>query len=458
MLGSRDYFTSVRNLLNDKFMVSLHTLADNELKEAFTLPSFKGVAPEFAGNDLIDLQKIGDAAIDLALLRILANRNFSGDRLHDVKVPLVGNSPEQPLNRLFSEWKLERFVLGTETSYSPHQKADVVEALFGLLSRKGLLTDEAVERIFAAFLPKKLEKPEARKSAPKASEFAVLSTEALKIIIKLDRDAVRALSDDIIKVILEKIIVTPCGDIDPLISRLATIANEYKNEILFSFANNEHLSFEKFKKIFTIPAQRRAFPIHSDVAGLGYAPLKFLKLNLHFQIESYMRENLAKVWIRGLKTAASPDKAKEYAEALKAISSDLKGHDFLIAAYVALDKDKKALLPKFKPLEHLADCISYSEDDDNCMLSISKAVPKLLSLPPEDFKACFGLLAKETYLVTYIKDEIKARMKPPANEKTCNKYRAYLQCFEEAATPASPALVLATARGGAGAATSSPAP
>ncbi|MDF2691286.1 MAG: hypothetical protein K0S29_1141 [Gammaproteobacteria bacterium] len=460
--GPRTHMGNIKEFLQQKFQLASYSfnITDAELYEAFTLPSFKAAAPKFADKDLSQLQLIGDRALDAAILRILRKRNFAGS-FHDKRVQLVGNEPEQPLNKLFDEWNLGHYVRALEDKLSPHQKADVLEAILGLLSDKGLLNDEMIERIFAPFLPPAVPKPAAApKPQPTAADFAALCPEVLKLMIKSDSSQVRALSEQIIKAILEHIIITPCGEIGPLIRRLAVIANEYNTPILMNFANDDRLSLEKFMKIFAVPRQRAALSIFSsspvNIYELGRFPLRFLKLQAHYQFDSYALEALAKAWIAGLKTAASAEESRRYAEALKSISPELKGHEFLIAGFNALTEDKQALLPSFKPFKHLASSVRHSEESEHYWLDQIE-MNKLINLPIEEFKACVGLLDKSKSFAASIKAEIQRRM-APANEKTRKAYLPYLQCFEETIA-ARPALTLASAIGGsASAASHAPAP
>jgi hypothetical protein len=151
-------------------------VTEAEINEIFTSPRLKEAAPAFFPADFKQLQMLGDAALDLHILTLLRERNFAGS-FEDEKKRLVGNGADQPLNQLFDRLGLQAFVLGFEDPLSPHQKADVVEALFGFLQLKGQLKPELIVKLFEAFLPKPVPRPAApralseREALPSAADL-----------------------------------------------------------------------------------------------------------------------------------------------------------------------------------------------------------------------------------------------------------------------------------------------
>ena len=157
------HFDQVKAFLSKElFYCSPYDLTEAEITEIFTSPLLKEAAPEHFPSDFKQLQMLGDAALDLHILTLLRERNFAGS-FEDEKQRLVGNGADQPLNQLFDRLGLKEFFLG-EDSFSPHQKADVVEALLGFLHQKGKLTPALIAKLFESFLPTPIPRP----AAPRA--------------------------------------------------------------------------------------------------------------------------------------------------------------------------------------------------------------------------------------------------------------------------------------------------
>ncbi|MDF2940199.1 MAG: hypothetical protein K0R66_841 [Gammaproteobacteria bacterium] len=457
------YYDGFKRMMQDKLGISTYSLSDDELDEVFTLPSYKAAAeavPGLAKKDLATMQLKGDANLDSVILDILDKRNFRGS-YHNEKVRLVGNDKEQPLNKLYEEWKLDRFVQAIEISLSMHQKADVVEAIFGLLHHKKLLTVELIEKAFGPYLPPKQEAMSAEAAKPKltAPDLAKLDSRALEVTIKRHNDTVRLLADDIIKVIINKIVDTACGDIDTWVERLFLIAKTYDKSLTSNLLNDDRISLEKFQKM--VPHVGNIHMSDFALDNLSKFPSRFLKLRMRCYLNDDSNKTLTKAWMQKLNTA-NAEESKALLNALNKIIPDLKAYEFLITAYHELSEDKKALLPaNLKALEHLVrfvkttDCYDGSKRESYVM--DQTMIKELLDLPSDTIKTCLSLLDKSGPLAGSIKAEIEKRMRDPKmTEKARAKYTSYLACLDEVKPKT--ALPLSSAMGGAGAATSSPAP
>ncbi|MDO8954620.1 MAG: ribonuclease III domain-containing protein [Gammaproteobacteria bacterium] len=447
---------SIKKFFQEKFnpVFSYHDFTDNELGEVFILPSFKAAFPSLVSGDYSKWHVIGDAALDLFILKILKTRNFAGD-VTEEKKRLVGNDAAQPLNILFDEWKLGQFIFADEP-LDTHKKANVVEAILGLLYCKGKLTEAMIEKLFDRFLPKPAAKPpEIALKFPSAAEIACLNPDKIRMLIAYNSEQVTRLANEILKYILDKIVATDIGDIPPWINKLAIIQKLNGADIFAEYLRDNRISREKFGIMFAKPEKLLPFPMYgdsskTDLSDLEKSPLLYSKLKIYRQFTSDQQKQLAKAWLNKLTFAYSPVDKDTFVQALEKIRHELSECEFLIDDYNKLDPSTKALLLSYKPLGHLT-CFAYyySVRQDQ--------VNKLFDLSPELFQEVAAMLNPDGDIVRRLKEEINRRITPPATDKTRKYYQGFLACLVPKPVP-KVALPIASAMGGAGVASAAPAP
>lgn len=433
----------IKALFSEKLGISnLYDITDPECREVFILPSFRAAYSSLGLNDYSRWHLKGDAVLDLFIIEILEDRNFNGS-ITEEKKRLVGNEKNQPLNVLFDEWKLERFILAAEP-LDTHKKANVVEAIFGLLYHKKLLKKEDIEKLFARFLPEKAAKPaEKPKNFPSVEEIAASSPEAIEALIKLSRDQVRVSSKKILTILHEKIVTAELSGLPTLIQRINIIQPLYGEHIFPWLVKDDRISIEKFGRITGKADKLEPFPPYSSIYSLSdleKSPQQYFKLKLHYRFSPEDCQRLVEAWLNNLAKASTPEDIKAYTDAINDVMGNIQNYEILETKFNALSKDKQALFPKLQPLAHIANYRGTQEQ-----------INKLIDLKPEEFKALAALLKNDGYIARHIKIEINQRIAPPTvTDKTRRHYQALLDCFEQKPAAAT-ALPMASAMAGAGA-------
>lgn len=475
---SDEFINSIKKLITEKFSDSrrysssssgsISSLSKAELLEVFTLPSAKASAPKYVGVDFTRLKLIGDGVLDASILKILAKRGVI-DGLHEAKCKLTGNEPDQPLNKLFNEWMLSQLIVGTETELSPHQKADVMEALFGLLSMKEILIDEMVERIFAPYLPVAVSTPAERKETKiTLDELIELPAETLKIFAKTNRDdierhssniililldriskasnkdieiwvdkvvslaeinGIKRAQNNVIRVLVEKIRKSPIEEIDSLLKNFAKLSHAFREYNEYgALLKDESFSLEKFAKLaqYIKPADDR-------FTGLNPAdnPLEFLKLESANPKQALSKFDLLQIHrcLEKLAAEHDPNKQKMYGLILeKAFSLGIPFGDAILINYKALRSEKKALLPSYAPLDYFPVSVYAETLLGHVFKSNPAAMNQLLGLSIEEFRKGFKLLHPECEIVKSTKQEVENRMKISGYKKR-EHYQQYLDCL-----------------------------
>lgn len=394
--------------------------SDAEILEAITMADVRGAAPTRFPKDMNQLQKLGDAALNRHVIRILRKKGFTGS-FEEEKARLLGNEATQPLNQLFDRLQLKDFILSLSPvgTLSPHQKADAVEAIFGLLDTHNLIDDAMIENLFKDFLPK-VEKPEAAvpRTELTSAEICTLPSSILPVLIKTQPQKVERLADELLAMIAKDFASKPSIDKE-MLARANTIIKEYnKYQRLFDLClNDDTLSPEKFKQLYPKTS--------SYVSKEPKRPIYARKI-AHL-LNAFEQQTLAWGLIRELATQA-PANAPQFATALLEVTNQLRTCEFLTEDFNKLPENKQALLPGLHPLKHFK-----TPERGGMMVDI-----KILNLELTEFKACVAMLDPSGMRAQQIKTEIEHRMKGPSiKAKTLAHYQEYLDCLRPPAPAAS---------------------
>jgi hypothetical protein len=421
MFGSQETHAQTTKKALAKIFPTLATsITDEETLEAITMADVRGAAPTRFPKDMNELQKLGDAALDYHMLRILRKKGFNGS-FEAEKARLLGNEATQPLNQLFDRFGLKDLILSLSPtdSLSPHQKADAVEAIFGLLEIHNLLSDAIIEGVFKDFLPtvEKLAAPAPRRDLTTA-EVCSLPSSVLPVLIKTEPQRVERLADEVLAAIVKDFASKPSIEKE-MLARANIIVKEYKKHQRFFelCLNDDTLSPEKFKQLYPKQAASYVYPDpRRPIHARKVAPF----------LDVLAKQRLAGELIRELATQP-PANAPQFATALLEVTNQLRPCEFLIEDFNNLPEGKQALLPGLHPLKHFK-----RPERSSMMVDV-----KILSLELTEFKACVAMLDPSGIRAQQIKTEIEHRMKgTDIKAKTLAHYQEYLDCLRPPAPAA----------------------